>query len=317
MKKKTILITDYILTDLSEGLADNGFEVVYDPVISQEEINHKLPGIHGIIVNTRTKMDRKRIEMAPILEFIGRLGSGLDIIDLDVAQENQVEVISTPEANANAVAEHVIGMILSLARNLNIADRQVREDVWKREENRGFALKGKTLGIIGFGNNGSALGRKVESMDLQVLAYDKYKFNYADDLMHVRETSQEDVLQNSDIISMHVPLTGETEYMVNKNFLNSCRDGVLFINTSRGKVVRTLDLIQALQSGKVKAAGLDVFENEKPETYNSIEQKMYDELHGMKQTILTPHIAGWTYESKKAISKILLKKILNYYADKA
>jgi len=311
--KKTILITDYVLSDLIDGLEEIGFEVVYKPSISQGDIDTYLPSVHGIIVNTRTKMDRRRIKMAGNLEFIGRLGSGLDIIDLEIAQEHHIEVFSTPEANANAVAEHVIGMILSLVRNLNIADKQVREGVWKREENRGFALKGKTLGIIGFGNNGGALGRKVESLGLRVLAYDKYKFNYAEDLIHVKETNQEDVLLNSDIISMHVPLTDETKYMVDSAFLNCCPKCMVFINTSRGQVVNTKDLITALQDGKVKAAGLDVFENEKPETYDPEEQEMYNKLHEMSQTLLTPHIAGWTQESKKAISLNLLKKIIKFY----
>ena len=249
------------------------------------------------------------MEAAPNLEFIGRLGSGLDIIDLDFASDRNIEVFSAPEGNRNAVAEHAMGMLLCLANNICRADHEVRSFYWNREKNRGFELQGKTLGIIGFGNNGRAFAEKFENWQTSVLSYDKYKKHYCQDLRFVTECDLEKVQKEADIISLHIPLTEETNGWIDEKFLSDCKEGVILINTSRGKVVYTADLLALLKSGHVSGACLDVFENEKVDSFNVEERRLYEELYALENVILTPHIAGWTVESKRKISEVLLQKI--------
>jgi len=310
---KNVLVCDYVHSDLLNGLAQNGFHVVYAPEIQDQEIHKWLPGMEGIIVNTRTPVRRQLIEKSDGLRFIGRLGVGLDIIDLEVADRKGIRVVNTPGANANAVAEHIFGMLLALFRKIPAADRSVREGYWLREKHRGRELKGLTIGIVGFGNTGSAFAGKFANWQTQVLAYDKYKTHYAEDLRFVEETTLQEVISNSDIISLHVPLTEVTRGMINVSFLTSCKEGVVILNGSRGKVVVTEDLIDALLSGQVGGACLDVLENEKLNTYNEIEKAHFATLKAMKNVILSPHVAGWTIASKVNIARQVLLGITNLY----
>jgi D-3-phosphoglycerate dehydrogenase len=302
-----VLITDYVHPVLITGLRERGYFPHYAPEIERKEVIEWLPRCVGLVINTKTVADAEMIAAAPDLKWIGRLGSGLDIIDLQATKQRNIQVINTPQANANAVAEHAIGMLLSLLRNIPRADREVRTGLWNREKNRGVELKGKTIGIIGYGNTGSAFASKFAGWDVQVIAYDKYKQSYAQDRSYVKESSFDQVLALSDVISIHLPLTPETRHMVNGEFLSRCRHGVILVNTSRGRIVDTSALLSALRSGQVAGACLDVFENEKPETYSSREQEMYGILAEMENVILTPHIAGWTVESKRQISEHLLE----------
>ena len=245
------------------------------------------------------------------LRFVGRLGSGMEIVDLEYAAEKGVAVLSSPEGNRNAVAEHALGMLLSLSNNLLRGDREVRQNLWLREANRGFELRGRTLGIIGFGHTGRQFARKLTGLEMKILAYDKYKTGFAEEVPGVQETDLNTLMQHADILSLHLPLTEETRHLINKKFINNCKPGFILINTSRGACVSTKDLVAALENNLVGGACLDVFENEKPNTYTNSEQNLYRRLHQLDNVVLSPHVAGWTVESKRLLAEVLLEKIKN------
>lgn len=306
---KQVLITDYVHPVLITGLRKQGYLVHYAPEIERAQVLEWIPLYTGLVINTKTVADAALIEAAKNLKWIARLGSGLDIIDLPTAQARNITVINTPQANANAVAEHVFGMLLCLMRNIAVADREVRVELWNREKNRGSELSGKVVGIIGFGNTGSAFASKFKGWNVGVLAFDKYKSEYASGSPFIRETTLNDLLAHSDIISIHLPLTVETSQMVNAAFLSACKPGVIIINSARGKIVDTSSLADAMDSGQVSGACLDVLENEKPDNYTSDERECYQRLFTMHNVILTPHIAGWTFESKRKISEQVVAEV--------
>ena len=310
---KKVLICDYVHSDLLNGLEQMGFHIVYAPDIRNQEVQDWLPGMDGIIVNTKTPVLKPLIDKCPTLKFIGRLGVGLDIIDTEEAHRRGIVIINTPGANANAVAEHMFGMLLALFRKIPAANRSVKEGNWLREQHRGREIGGLTVGIIGFGNTGSAFAGKFANWLTQVVAYDKYKTHYADELRFVEEATLQSVLDNCDIISLHVPLTEVTNGMVDKTFLSACKNGVVILNGSRGKVVDTGALIDALRSGHVSGACLDVLENEKLTTYSEKEKAHFASLISMDNVILSPHIAGWTVESKVNIAQQILIGISELY----
>ncbi len=307
MMHKDVLITDYVHPVLLEGLQSMGFSTTYAPEMSRKEMSLALDGYIGVVINTRCAIDRATLESASSLRWIARLGSGLDIIDLEAAKEFGVSVVSAPEGNAQAVAEHAMGMLLALSNKLIQADRSVREGQWLREQHRGREIAGKTIGIIGFGNNGSAFGRLWKGWDVRVLAFDKYLVDYGTD--HVTAVDLESLLQQSDIISLHVPLTTETREMVDAAFISRCKPGVILINTSRGKNINLKDIIGALRTGHLGGVCLDVFPFEPPSSGNEEFRKAFDELCLMENVVLSPHVAGWTVESKRKIGEILLTKI--------
>jgi D-3-phosphoglycerate dehydrogenase / 2-oxoglutarate reductase len=312
MRTYKVLITDKVHPLLIEGLRSAGVDVSYDTSVENDRLREEIIRYHGVIINSKIIMDKDMIDRGENLLFIGRLGSGLEIIDLLYASKKKIGVFNSPEGNSNAVAEHTFGLMFSLLNNIVAADREVRNGDWKREKNRGVEIKGKTIGIIGMGHMGIAFAEKLSPWRLDVLSYDKYKKRFPASVRSVRKVGLDELCEKSDIISFHLPLTEETKWMVDKTFLNKCKDGVFLINTSRGSVVKTVDLIDALKSGKVKGAALDVFENEKPETYNAEEAKVYKQLFDMENVVLTPHIAGWTEESLRLIAEVLLAKILNF-----
>lgn len=306
---KHVLITDDCHLVLVEGLEQLGFRCDFEPDISPEETRRRISEYEGLIINSKILVNREFLTAASKLEFVGRLGSGMEIVDKDFARERGVAVHSSPEGNRNAVAEQAVGMLLALANNLVRADREVRAKNWRREANRGWELRGKTLGIVGFGHTGSTFARKLAGFEIEVLAFDKYKTGFALDFPHVREVSMAEIFEKSDIISLHLPLTEETRFLADAEFFSKCQKPIVLINTSRGKCVRTADLIEALKTGRVRGACLDVFENEKTQTFTPDEHRMYDELYAMENVVLSPHVAGWTVESKFLLGKILLEKI--------
>jgi len=312
MRMNKILITDLVHPILLDKLSALSLDVHYLPTITYNEFLAVVNNYYGVVINSKIKMNRQAIDRADRLSFIARLGSGLDIIDLDYCKEKNIEVISSPGGNKNAVAEHAMGMLLCLSNNLLSADAEVRRLEWNREKNRGFELIDKTIGIIGFGNNGGAFARKLQGWDVNVLAYDKYKKDYATDLPWVEETTLDKLLRESDIISLHIPLTEETNSIVDKSFLARCKKNIVIINTSRGKIVNTQDLIDALYSKHLKGACLDVFENEKPLQYSDSEKDMYNTLFSMENVVVSPHVAGWTKESLFNIASIIADKIRSY-----
>lgn len=313
IEKGRVLITDDCHPLLQEGLETLGWRCDFLPDISHAETKGVIAEYDGLIINSKILVNREFLDEAKKLKFVARLGSGMEIVDRAYAAEKGVMVWSSPEGNRNAVAEQALGMLLALSNNLIRADREVRQNKWNREANRGWELSGKTLGIIGFGHTGSQFARKLAGMELQVLAYDKYKpAGYAADLPWVRETTQEEIQQNADIVSLHLPLTAETNGLVDADFIRKCRKGFILINTARGKCVRTLDLVDALEGKWVGGACLDVFENEKPETFSTAETTIYDRLHKMENVVLSPHVAGWTHESKEKLASILLENIARW-----
>src|SRR6187431_2845964 len=232
MMHKDVLITDYVHPVLLEGLHSLGYSTTYAPEMSREEMKNALNGYQGVVINTRCAIDKPTMASSPSLRWIARLGSGLDIIDLDAAAERGISVVSAPEGNARAVAEHAAGMLLALSNKLVQADRSVREGLWLREQHRGWEINGKTIGIIGHGNNGGAFGKLWQGWDVRVLAYDKYLSDYG--TSNVEAVDLETIFLESDIISLHIPLTPETKEMVNATFIARCKPGVVLINTSRG-----------------------------------------------------------------------------------
>jgi D-3-phosphoglycerate dehydrogenase len=310
MIHKNVLITDYVHSVLLTGLKSMGYTLTYAPEMSRKEMESLLPGYKGVIINTRCAINRETMIKASGLQWIARLGSGLDIIDLESAKDLKIEVVSAPEGNAEAVAEHAIGMLLSLARKIIAADQTVRAGDWLREPHRGWEIAGKTIGIIGYGNNGSAFGRLWKGWDVTVLAYDKYITGFGNEF--VQETDLMTLLKTSDIISLHIPLTLETKEMVNESFLAKCKKGVVLINTSRGKVMDLVALLKAMKSGQVKGSCLDVLPFEPPGKGPEEDQRLFLELCNYDNVVLSPHIAGWTVESKRKIAEVLLDKIQSF-----
>lgn len=304
-----VLIADDVHPVLLEGLNELGYACDYQPDISLEETIQIVDKYRGIVINTKIKADHKLLNRTRDLLFIARLGSGLDIIDLDLAAEKGIQVFSAPEGNCNAVAEHAMGMLLTFANNYMQGDNQVRSFYWDREGNRGFELEGMTIGVIGYGHTGKAFIDKLSGFNVRVLVYDRFEGNMTSGHSYVSFVDLKQVMQESDIISLHVQLNDTSHHMVDAEFIDGCSKNFVLINTSRGKVVRTEDLISGLESGKVKGACLDVFENEKPATFTDYEKSLYSRLYSFKNVVLTPHVAGWTVESKRKISEVLLKKI--------
>jgi D-3-phosphoglycerate dehydrogenase / 2-oxoglutarate reductase len=305
-----VLITDDCSPLLIDRLGKMGYLVDFKPEISYADCSAQIADYTGLVINSKILVNQAFLSAARQLRWVARLGSGMEIVDQVAARQHGVEVISSPEGNCNAVAEQAVAMLLCLSNQLLRADREVRQLEWHREARRGWELAGKTIGIIGFGHTGSAFAAKWAGWDVQVLAYDKYKPDgYADAYPHVLQTDLHHVLTQSDVVSFHLPLNAETRHYAEKDVYHLCKNGVVFINTSRGQVLDTKKLVEALESGRVGGACLDVFENEKVLTYTPEEQAMYQKLYDLEQVVLSPHIAGWTHESKRKMAEVLLTRI--------
>jgi D-3-phosphoglycerate dehydrogenase len=302
-----ILITDELHPLLQEGLENDGYVVDYQPEITEEEVAKIICDYEGLVINSKVYVGKELLDRATKLKFVCRAGSGLDTIDLEYAEQKNLKAFNSPEGNRGAVAEHTLAMLLNMMNNISLADKEVRNHQWNREKNRGHQLSGKTIGLIAYGNTAQAFSKLLIGFDVKLLAYDKYKQGFSSS--YVKESPLEEIFQQADVVSVHLPLKAETEYMIDYAFLSSFRKPIWFINTSRGKVLRTADLLRALKEGKVIAAALDVLENEKLQSLSEGQQTVFNQLIANDRILLTPHIAGWTHESKRKIAEVLLQKI--------
>lgn len=302
-----ILIIDEMHLSIIPMLEKEGFEVDYLPEIKRDEIMGIVYGYEGLIIRSKTPMDRPLLEKAVKLKFIGRAGAGLDKIDLEYLKERGIHLFHAAEGNKDAVGEQAIGMLLALFNNIGKADQEVRKGIWKREENRGEELQGKTVGIIGYGNMGSALAKKLTGFDVRILAYDKYKKGFGNE--SVEETDFQTILKESDVISLHVPLTSETRNFLTLDLLKQFQKPIYLINTARGEIISFETLNQALDLGILKGAVLDVLENEKFSSFTPEQKAEFEKLATRENVLFSPHIAGWTHQSYVKINDVLVEKI--------
>lgn len=302
-----ILIIDEMHLSILGLLEKEGFQVTYSPDITRAQLLEQIENYEGLIIRSKTPMDRELLEKATRLQFIGRAGAGLDQLDLAYLKERGVQLFHAAKGNRDAVAEHAVGGILALFNHLAQADQQLRKGVWDREGNRGEELMGKTVGIFGFGNMGKAFSKRLKGFDVQVLAYDKYKKNFGS--KRVQEVGWDLVKKEADVLSIHVPLTEETRDFFTMDELRSFSKPFWLVNTARGEVIRLETLNQALDEGILKGVVLDVLENEKFQRFTPAQQEQFDRLAKRENVLFSPHVAGWTQESYLKINLVLLKQI--------
>jgi len=310
-----ILFIDNTHPIFVEQLEKAGYNCHYKPTITLAELEATAHAYEGWIIRSRFKITDQLMSKAPNLKFIARVGAGMESIDLEAAKKRNIKCFNSPEGNRDAVGEHALGMLLTLWNKIHLANTEVAQGQWNREGNRGTEIKGKTIGIIGFGNMGGAFAQRLKGFEANIIAYDKYKTDYAPE--GVEEVSLQELQELSNIISLHVPLTDETQHMINREFINKCKNPVTIINTARGPVIKTTDLVEGLKSGKIVGAALDVLE---------YEQTSFETLHALKEqppalqyllkaanVLITPHVGGWTHESKIKLATVLVDKIIAHF----
>jgi D-3-phosphoglycerate dehydrogenase len=304
---QSVLITGSAHPVLVRSLEAAGYLVDQRPSITQQEAEACIESYTGLILTTRIKADQSLLEKAKNLKWVGRLGSGMELIDTDFAAQQGIICESSPEGNRLSVAEHVLGMILGLNHKIVVADLEVRKRHWRREQNRGTELSGKTVGIVGFGNTGSELARLLIPFNVNLLVYDRFKSGFENEF--VQESTLEAIQQQAEIISFHVPLTELTTNMVNAAFLSTLQRQPLLVNTSRGAIIQLEDLIAALEQEKLRGVALDVLPNEDLNSYTPLENEQLERLTRKDNVLLTPHIAGYSYEAFERMSTVLLSKL--------
>lgn len=304
-----VAFLDTVHEVLEDGLTSLGHECVDLTTVSKDKIEQIISDFDGLVVRSRFPIDADFLSKCSSLKFICRSGAGMENIDVPFCEKRGIQLFNAPEGNRNAVAEHALGMLLALFNKLHTADAEVRSGKWDREGNRGVELDGKTVGIIGYGNNGSAFARKLRGFEVEVLAYDKYKSGFGNEF--VKEVSLEEIQERADVLSLHIPQNEETRWMIDEAFIQKMSKPFYLINLSRGKIVRTADLLSAIREGQIPGACLDVLEFEKASFENMFDGNMpkeFSELLKSDKVILSPHVGGWTHESYKKLSQVLLDK---------
>ncbi len=307
MASKKCLVVDSMHKSLFSLFGQTDWEIDYQPEITRAGIKSIIHNYQGMIVRSKTRVDRDLLGDAPFLRFVGRAGAGLDNLDQDFLNGKQIRVIHAAVGNRDAVGEFTVGVLLSLLRNIPKSDAEVRDMIWDREGNRGEEISGKTVGIVGYGNMGRAFAKRLSGFGCKILAYDKYKRGFGNEYCH--EAQMEQIFVEADIMSLHIPLTPETRNMVNAEYLGRFQKNIILVNTARGEIVPLTDLAVAMESGKVRGAALDVLENEKLSTLTAEQLQSFNFLKGKTNVIFTPHIAGWTFESHEKINVALVEQI--------
>jgi len=306
-----VYFLDTVHPILQERLQASGYTCLDFTQQSRENCEEAIRDAHGLVIRSRFPMDEGFLRHAPDLKFIARSGAGMENIDVAYTQQREITCYNAPEGNRNAVGEHALGMLLSLMNHLNKGDREVRNGIWDREGNRGVELDGKTIGIIGYGNNGAAFAKKLRGFDVEILAFDKYKAGFSTD--QVKESTLQEIFQRADVLSFHIPQNSETLYMGNAEFFAQFKKPIYLLNLSRGKIIRTTDLMKGVNEGRILGAGLDVLEFESSSFENIFSGNIplaFKELLASDKVILSPHVGGWTVESYFKLSDVLADKIL-------
>jgi D-3-phosphoglycerate dehydrogenase len=301
------IIVDEMHPSIVSMLEAIGIVPDYRPSVTRADLLKVVTNYEGLIVRSKVKIDKELLSMASNLKIIARAGAGLDQIDLEEVERRNIQVVNAPEGNRDAVGEHAVGMLLSLMNKMQTGDKEVRKGIWKREKNRGYEVGGLTIGIIGYGNMGKAFAKRIKGFGCRVIAYDKYVSGFSDEF--AEEVSIEDIFKDADVLSLHIPLTEVSRDMVDKKFIENFEKNFWLVNTARGEIVKQADLIEALDSGKIRGAALDVLENEKFETLTAIQKLNLENLVERENILFTPHVAGWTYESLVKINEVIVKKL--------
>ncbi|MFM1912751.1 MAG: hypothetical protein RIR51_589 [Bacteroidota bacterium] len=305
MNKGNVLIVDDVHQNMMDGLLKLGYSYDYKPEIKPEEILEIIGNFQGLVIRSKTKINNTFLDKASNLKFIARAGAGLDLIDEKEAESKGIQIFAANAGNAVAVAEHVLGLLLAISSKIKKAHIEATNGIFDRESNRGWELAGKTIGVIGYGHNGSALVKRLKNFEMNILVYDKYKSGFE------FESNMDEIFKKADIISLHIPATTETIGMVNDSFIQKFQKPFVFLNVSRGNISPLKPLNDGLEKGKIIGAGMDVLPNEKVSTWNEEETKEYVRLMNHPNVIITPHVAGWSVESYEKIPLVLLEQIKN------
>lgn len=295
---------------LKNELEKLGFKNYFDLISTKKEIENKIWEYQGIILRSRIEIDKRFIDSCKNLKFIARVGSGLENIDTDYAKKKNIEIISAAEGNANAVGEHALGMLLSLLNKIIKSNNEINQNIWEREQNRGIELDGKTIGIIGYGNTGKSLAKKLSGFNVRVLCNDIIE-DVSD--KYATQVSISEIMKSCDIVSLHTNLNDSSFHLINKHFINNCKKSFFLINTSRGECLKTSDIVDGIKTGKILGACLDVIENESKSFEFLNINSDFEYLKKSEKVVLSPHIAGWSIESKLKLAQVVLEKIKDLY----